>query len=134
MTKRCDFCALNITYPQENPSESKDVDKFFSALRELQKTGDIKKGWPRNVGISNTGIGDKSTICAIDSNHYRPKKENQPCPHFILSAGLSTSDAIALHTARNTDKLTSKIHILTWVILFITAVGVFLPIYPLLSS
>lgn len=118
---KCELCALRVTYDQDTIEENPEkVENFVSVLRELQHENIVEAGYTRRVCVSSTGKEDKTVMCAVNSDNFLPKNKNKPCPNFILNMGLSTSEALALNTAKRTDRLTSEVHKMTLVILALT--------------
>jgi len=122
---KCNLCALKVIFDQN--AVRGDLDKtenFITVLRDLQNEGIVETGYSRRLFASNTGVGDKSEMCAVNSKFFLTKNRNKKCPSFILNMGLSVPEALSLNVARSTDKLTSDLHRMTFVIMLLTVVAV----------
>lgn len=125
---KCELCALKVIFDQDRiHGNVQRVENFITVLRELQKENIIDQGYNRKVYASNTGDGDKSEMCAINSDFFT-KRKDEKCSDFILNMNLSVPEALSLHTARSTDKLTRNIHHMTIGIGLLTFISVIVAI------
>ncbi len=128
---KCELCALKVIFNEDKiHGDAEKVENFMSVLRDLQKDNIIEQGYNRKAYTSNTGEGDKSEMCAVNSEFFI-KKKDEKCPHFILNMNLSVAEALSLHTAKSTDALTKNIHHMTMVMLGITVLAVVIAWYSL---
>jgi hypothetical protein len=135
MPDKCDLCALNISFRPNEQATAESMDAFFADLRQLQSSGVIGRGWPRRIIQTDETDDQQISICAINSEYFHTlrsgfetTKKNGPCPHFILRVGISSSDALLLHTAKSTDALTASIQLMTFMILLLTIVTIIVAI------
>ena len=128
---KCELCALKVIFDQDRiHGDAEEVENFMEVLRKLQEERIIEQGYNRKAHVSNTGEGDKSEMCAVNSDFFK-KKKDEKCPHFILNMNLTVAEALSLHTARSTDALTKYIHHMTLVMLVITVIAVVIAWYSL---
>lgn len=90
MNGKCDLCALKVVFDQDiTRTDPRNTEVFFAALRDLQKRNIVGTGYSKSLSVSNTGLGDKSEVCAVNSPQFGPSHKERVCPHFILNMGLS---------------------------------------------
>jgi len=133
---KCNLCALKVIFDQDSLSKERHIEDFFGTLRYLQENKIIDKGYNRRIfaSIGGDGKDDKSEMCAVNSPFFLPKNKDKKCPEFILNMDLRVPEALALNTARSTDKLTAGIHKLTRYILGLTAILVIAAIATILCK
>lgn len=125
MEDKCELCALRVSFDQSNVrGGAQRVEDFFGKLRELQKQTIIGQGYRRLAGASNdpSSSHNASHLCAVNSPNFL--ENSQSCPHFVLNLGQSTSEAMSLHFARSTDRLTKGLHAMTIALIFLAVLAI----------
>lgn len=132
---KCELCALMVVFDQDVArGGAENTENLIELLRKMQREGLVDGGYNRRTFWSNTGDGDKSQMCALNSKFFLPKNKGRKCPDFILNMGLKVPEALALNVSKRTDRLTSDIHKMTLLILFLTVLAVVVAFVSLLSS
>jgi hypothetical protein len=132
---KCNLCALKVIFDQDAiHGDAEKTENFLNLLHELQKEGIIDPGHNRRIYASNTGEGDKSEMCALNLEFFLPANRKKRCPDFILNMDLRAPEALALNTARSTDRLTAKMHKLTLIIFGLTFLSVMIGIVAIICA
>jgi hypothetical protein len=133
---KCKICALKVRFDQDNIAKELEVENFFTTLRGLQEKNVIEKGYNRRIfaSIGTDGSGDKSEMCAVNSKFFLKDNRDNKCPEFILNMGLRVPEALALNTARSTDRLTAGMHKMTQYILVLGAIAVIVGIVAIICA
>ena len=132
---KCNLCALKVIFDQDAiRGDAEKTENFITLLRELQKEGIIEPGHNRRIYVSNTGEGDKSEMCALNAEFFLPDNRKKRCPDFILNMDLRVPEALALNTARSTDRLTAGMHKMTRYILGLAAIAVIVGIVAIVCA
>ena len=130
---KCDLCALKVIFDQGSLEKERHIENFIATLRQLQKDGIIEKGYARRIFVGN-GSGDKSEMCAVNSKFFLSDNKDKKCPEFILNMGLSTPDALSLNASKKNIKLSFQMNCLTWTLVILTIVLIFLGILPFIQN
>ena len=127
---KCALCALKVIFDQDTLSKERHIENFFDTLQHLQENKIIDKGYNRRIfaSIGTDGSGDKSEMCALNSEFFLPENKTRRCPDFILNMGLRVPESLALNTARSTDRLTAGMHKMTRYILGLAVISVIVAI------
>ena len=73
-------------------------------------------------------------MCALNSEFFLPDNREKRCPDFILNMDLRVPEALALNTARSTDRLTAGMHKMTQYILGLGAIAVIIGIVAIICA
>ncbi|MEA1049158.1 hypothetical protein U5801_04955 [Lamprobacter modestohalophilus] len=130
-SNKCDLCAHKRVFIETNATEAKEINRIFRELRQLSDADQIPVRFNRFISANIGGnVPDDHSICAISSASFHADRR---CNDFIFKGLISPQDAIALHTARSTDRLTREmreltknLHNMTIVILLLTGLTFFL--------
>jgi hypothetical protein len=132
---KCNLCALKVIFDQDAIyGNAEKTENFITLLRELQKEDIVEPGHNRRIYASNTGEGDKSEMCALNSGFFLSENRKKRCPDFILNMDLRVPEALALNTARSTDRLTAKIHNMTRYILWLAIASLIIAILAIIYA
>jgi len=133
---KCDLCALKVVFDQDEVSKARRIEDIFKAKIELRKKGVLGKGYNRRIFASNgtDGSGDKSEMCAVNSPFFLQENKDKKCPDFIFNMGLSVAEALSLNASQKSIKLSSQMNCLTWVLVILTIVLLFLGIFPFIQT
>ena len=133
---KCDLCALKVVFDQDEVSKARRIEDIFKAKIELRKKGVLGKGYNRRIfaSIGTDGSGDKSEMCAVNSSFFLQENKDKKCPDFIFNMGLSVAEALSLNASQKSIKLSSQMNCLTWVLVVLTIVLLFLGIFPFIQT
>ena len=133
---KCDLCALKVIFDQDVVSKARGIEDIFKAKSELQKKGILGKGYNRRIfaSIGTDGSGDKSEMCAVNSPFFLQNNKDKKCSDFIFNMGLSVPEALSLNAAQKSIKLSLQMNYLTWIIVVLTIVLIFLGIFPFIQT
>ena len=133
---KCDLCALKVVFDQDEVGKARRIEDIFKAKSELQEKGALAKGYNRRIftSVGTDGSGDKSEMCAINSPLFLKENKDKKCPDFIFNMGLSVPEALSLNASQKSIKLSFQMNRLTWVLVVLTIVLLFLGIFSFIQN